>query len=75
MSQYLLISAEANLCDTGSAADPHSLGLQDALVAAISFGAMAVSGCVLILWDVYTHRYPYQQNLGVMEVHVVFTQK
>ena len=45
VSQYLLISAEANLCDTGSAADPHSLGPQDAFVTGIW-------GCVLILWDV-----------------------
>ena len=63
------ISAEANLCDTGSAADPHSLGLQDALVAAVCLEPWRVRSDSM--GPIGSHR----KSGRFLEVHVVFTQK
>jgi len=62
------ISAEANLCDTGSAADLHSLGLQDALA------AVCLEPWQWVRSDSMGPIGSHRKSGRFLEVHVVFTQ-
>ena len=65
VSYYLIISAEANLCDTGSPADSHSLGPPDARYRDLRHGdsmgrphSMGDSMAVPHSWRVYVRDNP-----------------